>query len=155
MKLKRLLVVAVAGAFALPLAAQASADSDRMILAQAGGASAVGTGPTGGVPSTQSAGEPSAPNDPKAEQRRCESMTGAQRESCMRDARAGTTSSGSSVGTTSGSSVGTAGSATGGASSAPAGQTGTTAGPGEASPKVGTGSDTATSSSTSGTGKAQ
>ena len=146
MELKKLLAVAVAAAFALPFAAQASADSDRMILAQAGGASAVGSGPTGGVPTTQSAGEPRAPNDPKAEQRRCESMTGAQRESCMRDARAGTSS---------GSSAGTTGSATGGASTAPAGQTGTTAGPGESSPKAGSGSDTATSSSSSGTGKAQ
>lgn len=145
MELKKLLAVAVAAAFALPLAAQASAEGDRMILAQSG-ASSVGTGPTGGTPSPQSAGEPRAPTDSKADQRRCESMTGTERESCMRDARA--------AGTTSGSSSGTTGSATGGASSAPAGSTGTTAGPGEASPKVGSGSDTATGSSSSGTGKA-
>src|SRR4249919_3279290 len=61
MKLKTLLAVGVAAAFALPLAAQASADSDRLILAQASGASSVGSGPTGGTASPQSAGEPKAP----------------------------------------------------------------------------------------------
>jgi hypothetical protein len=62
MNFKQLLVVAVAGAFALPVAAQQSADSDRMILAQGpSGTSAVGNGPTGGTPSPQSAGEPKAP----------------------------------------------------------------------------------------------
>ena len=155
MELKKLLPVAVAAAFALPFAAQASADSDRMILAQAG-ASAVGTGPTGGTPSPQSAGEPKAPGDTKADVRRCESMTGTERETCLRDSRAGTTSSGSSVGTTSGSAVGTTGSAAGGATTSPSGaNTGTTAGPGEASPRTAPSSDTATSPSTSGTGKAQ
>jgi hypothetical protein len=48
MKRNTLPAVAVAGAFAAPLAAQASADNDRMILAQAGagmdsGAAATGT----------------------------------------------------------------------------------------------------------------
>src|SRR5512138_2325732 len=62
MNFKHLLVVAVTGAFALPVAAQQSADSDRMTLAQGpSGTSAVGNGPTGGTPSPQSAGEPKAP----------------------------------------------------------------------------------------------
>src|SRR5262249_22149465 len=60
MNFKKLLVVAVAGAFAVPFAAQLSAAGDNMILAQAG-TSAVGNGPTGGTPSPQSAGEPKAP----------------------------------------------------------------------------------------------
>jgi hypothetical protein len=62
MNFKHLLVVAVTAAFALPVAAQQSAGSDRMILAQGpSGTSAVGNGPTGGTPSPQSAGEPRAP----------------------------------------------------------------------------------------------
>jgi len=61
MKLKTLLAVGVAAAFALPLAAQASADSDGLILAQASGSSSVGSGPTGGMASPQSAGEPKVP----------------------------------------------------------------------------------------------
>ena len=48
MKMKTLIAVAVAGAFAVPFAAQASADNDRMILAQAGG-SAGGSAGTGGA----------------------------------------------------------------------------------------------------------
>lgn len=63
MKLKTLIALAVAGAFAVPFAAQASADGDRMILAQAGGpagSSSSGTGPTGGVPSPRTTGEPKA-----------------------------------------------------------------------------------------------
>jgi hypothetical protein len=160
MNVKKLLVVAIAGAFALPLAAQVSAAGDTMILAQGpSGASSTGTGPTGGVPSTQSAGEPKAPTaDSKADTKRCESMTGLERENCMRDARAPASS-------TTGSSVGTTGSAAGGTTTppsgaavtpaAPAGKTGTTAGPGEASPRTAPSSDTATSPSTSGTGKAQ
>ena len=143
MELKKLLAVAVAAAFALPLAAQASASGDRMILAQSG-ASSVGTGPTGGTPSPQSAGEPKAPTDTKADMRRCEALTGMERDNCMRE-RA---SSGATSGAT-GSAAGTTGSSAGAT-----GSTGTTAGPGEASPKVGAGSDTATSSSSSGTGKA-
>ena len=42
MKMKTLIAVAVAGAFAIPFAAQASVDDDRMIVAQAGGAGAPG-----------------------------------------------------------------------------------------------------------------
>ena len=69
MNFKKLLVVAVAGAFALPFAAQVSAAGDNLILAQssssggdagapASGASSAGTGPTGGVASPRTAGEP-------------------------------------------------------------------------------------------------
>jgi hypothetical protein len=42
MKMKTLIAVAVAGAFAIPFATQASVDGDRMIVAQAGGAGAPG-----------------------------------------------------------------------------------------------------------------
>jgi hypothetical protein len=167
MKLKTLLAVGVAAAFAVPLAAQASADSDRLILAQASGSSSVGSGPTGGTPSTQSAGEPKAPmagERPGAGA----SSSGAtastrgrpdfsaidkngdgqisraewdafykDRDSGRGAASGGATSSGSTV-TPSGS-----------------GKTGTTAGPGEASPRTAPSSDTATSGSSSGTGKAQ
>jgi hypothetical protein len=152
MNVNKLVVVAIAGAFALPLAAQVSAADDAMILAQGpSGASSVGTGPTGGTPSPQSAGEPKAATDNKADTKRCESMTGLERENCMRDARApggaagGTTGSATSGATTSGSAVTPGGSD----------KTGTTAGPGEASPRTAPSSDTATSPSTSGTGKAQ
>jgi hypothetical protein len=161
MKLKQLLAVAVAAAFALPVAAQTSVSSDRMILAQGpAGASSMGTGPTGGTPSTQSAGEPKAPTADTAASKRCEGMVGTERETCLRDTRA---PSGASAGST-GSSVGTTGSATGGATTSPSGsvvtpggsgKTGTTVGPGEASPRTAPSSDTATSPSTSGTGKAQ
>ena len=51
MRLKTLLAVAVAGAFAVPFAAQVLAAGDNMILAQGGpaGASSTGTGPSGGT----------------------------------------------------------------------------------------------------------
>ena len=156
MKLKTLLAVAVAGAFALPFAAQASVDGDRMILAQAGGpsgSSATGTGPTGGTATPQTAGEPKAAAGEVSSTatKRCETMTGLERETCLRDARAATP-----------------GAATGGASTAPAtttspststvspsgsGTTGATAGPGSASNRTAPSSDTATSPSTSGQGK--
>ena len=161
MTIRTLLAVAVAGAFALPFSAQASADSDRMILAQAGGpagASAVGRGPTGGVqPNPQSAGEPAVQRDRAAggpvnsDISRCQGMMGTERDNCMRDANRGI--SGSTAG----------GTAAGGASAAPSvrndrsapSTTGTTAGPGEASNRAAPSSDTATSPSTSGTGKAK
>jgi hypothetical protein len=167
MNFKKLLVVAVAGAFALPFAAQVSAAGDNLILAQASGSSSVGSGPTGGTASPQSAGEPKAPmagERPRAGA----SSSGAtastrgrpdfsaidkngdgqisraewdafykDRDSGRGAASGGATSSGSAV-TPSGS-----------------GKTGTTAGPGEASPRTAPSSDTATSGSSSGTGKAQ
>lgn len=161
MNFKKLMVVAVAGAFALPLAAQASAENDRMILAQGSGTSAVGNGPTGGQASPQSAGEPRAP------------MAGER-------SRAGASSSGATSRAPDFSALDKngdgqisraewdahyrAGAASGGATSSPsgsavtpggAGKTGTTAGPGESSPKTAPGSATATKPDTSGTGKAQ
>jgi hypothetical protein len=48
MKMKTLIAVAVAGAFAVPFAAQASADNDRMILAQAPGGASGGAAAQGG-----------------------------------------------------------------------------------------------------------
>jgi hypothetical protein len=154
MKLKKLLVVVVAGAFALPFAAQVSAAGDRIIVAEGpSGASSTGTGPTGGVASPQSAGEPKAATDKNADTRRCEAMTGVERENCMRDARApGSAADGTTGSATSGATTSPSGSAvTPGGS----GKTGTTAGPGEASPRTAPSSDTATSPSTSGAGKAQ
>ena len=154
MKLKSLLAVGVAAAFALPFAAQVSAAGDSLILAQASGSSSVGTGPTGGTPSTSSAGEPKAP-------------TAGERP------RAGAATSGA---TSSGTSrapdfsaidknhdgmisraewdayMRSSGAASGGATS---GKTGTTAGPGESSNRTAPGSATATKPDTSGTGKAQ
>jgi hypothetical protein len=160
MKLNKLLAIAVAAAFALPLAGQASAAGDRLILAADGpaGASSTGTGATGGTPSARSSGEPKAPGDSKADSRRCENMTGTERETCLRDTpRAGATG-------TTGSSVGTTGSAAGGATTSPSGAavtpggsgtTGTTAGPGSAGAATAPGSASATKPDTSGTGKAQ
>jgi len=169
MNFKKLLVVAVAGAFALPFAAQVSAAGDNLILAQASGASSVGSGPTGGAASPQSAGEPKAP------------MAGER-------PRAGASSSGATASTRGrpdfsaidkngdgqisraewdafykdrdsgrGAASGGATTAPSGTTAAPAarGKTGTTAGPGEASPRTAPSSDTATSGSSSGTGKAQ
>ncbi|HEX6318389.1 MAG TPA: EF-hand domain-containing protein [Burkholderiales bacterium] len=154
MKLKTLIGLAVAGAFALPLAAQASADGDRIILAQAGGpagASSTGTGSTGGTPSTQSSGEPRAPTQGAISSSASTGATGgaaADFSSLDRNGdgqisraewdahyRAGAGSSG----------MGASGSST----------TGATAGPGSASNRTGTGSDTATTPGTSGHGKAQ
>lgn len=145
MKLKTIIAAAIAGAFALPLAAQASADNDRMILAQSGGpsgASATGTAPTGGTPSPQSTGEPKAPAASGSAggtmssdaTDRCKDMTGTAREDCMRDANRATTGS-------------TAGSASGGAT------TGTTAGPGSVSKETAPSAATATSPDTTGHGK--
>ena len=161
MNFRKLMVVAVAGAFALPLAAQASAENDRMILAQSSGTSAVGNGPTGGMNSPQSAGEPKAP------------MAGER-------SRAGASSSGATSRAPDFSAIdkngdgqisraewdayhkASGGAASGGATSSGSaaspsgtGKTGTAAGPGEVSPKTGTGSATATKPDTSGTGKAQ
>jgi hypothetical protein len=121
-----------------------------MILAQAGGpagASSTGTGPTGGVPSPQTAGEPRAPT-------------------ASRGAAAGATGSAAATapdfsmidknrdGQISRAEWDAHYRASGGATTG-AGTTGTTAGPGSASPRTGTGSDTATTPGTSGHGKAQ
>jgi hypothetical protein len=151
MKLKKLLAVAITAAFALPFAAQASADSDRIILAQAGGpsgASSVGTGPTGGTNSPQSAGEPKAAVGDRT--KHCQGMTGAERDKCMRDARSPADSS-------SGASSSGGASSSSGATVTPGGtgSTGTTAGPGSSSNRTAPSSDTATSPSTSGEGKAK
>jgi hypothetical protein len=158
MKLNKLLAVAVAAAFAVPFAAQASADSDRMILAQGpSGASSVGTGPTGGTPSPQSAGEPKAP------------MAGERpRSGAASGGTAASTSRAPSFAAIDKNSDGqisraewdayhkSAGAAAGGAtSSSGKGKTGTTAGPGESSNRTAPSSATATSPSTSGQGKAQ
>ena len=166
MKLKTLIAVAIAGAFALPFAAQASADGDRMILAQAGGpagSSSVGTGPTGGTPSPQTAGEPKAATGARGDATvgasgtdRCVGLTGMERDNCMRDARVS--------GSASGSTTGSADTATGGATTAPAsgvvspsgsGTTGATGGSGTSTNQTAPSSATSTSPSTSGQGNAK
>jgi len=114
MKLKTLLAVAVAGAFASPLAAHASADGDRMILAQSGGPTgAAAAGATGRYHrlDTNRDGRLSA-----------DEIRG------WRDPMG----------------------ANPGEAAAGGGTTGTTAGPGEASPRTAPSSDSATSPSTSG-----
>ena len=168
MKLNTLLAVAVAGAFALPLAAQASADGDRMILAQGGpaGASSTGTGPTGGVPSPRTAGEPKAPTgaasagasgtyhrldtnrDGYVSREEAAAATGLDFDTYDRD-RDGRLSASEMRAWRDpmGANPGQAGA--GGAT------TGTTAGPMEASPRTAPSSDSATSPSTSGTGRAK
>lgn len=162
MNFKKLLVVAVAGAFAVPFAAQVSAAGDNLILAQAG-TSAVGNGPTGGTPSPQSAGEPKAPTADRSPSAGSTTSKRSGRGSADFSAidkngdgmisreewdayRAGRSASGGST---------AAPAAPAGAATAPAarGKTGTTAGPGEASPRTAPSSDTATSPSTSGAGK--
>jgi hypothetical protein len=61
MKTKTLIAVAIAGAFAVPFAAQASVDGDRMILAQASsGAQGGATGAPGGAAAGSSGGQGSA-----------------------------------------------------------------------------------------------
>ena len=157
MRLNTLLAAAVAAAFALPLAAQASADSDRMILAQAGGpagASQQGTGPTGGVPSPRTAGEPKAAageisSTATRDEARCKDLTGMERDKCMSDNRASTGGDTATSGAVTSGGAAASGGATGSS------QTGTTAGPGEASNRTAPSSDTATSPSTSGQGKAK
>ena len=182
MNLKKLLPVAVAAAFALPFAGQVSAAGDSLILAQSSssggdagappsGSSSMGTSPaTGGSPSTRSTGEPKAPTADRSPSAGSTTSKRASRGSADFSAidkngdgmisraewdayqqRSGAASGGA---TTAPSGAATAPS---GAAAAPAarGKTGTTAGPGEASPRTAPSSDTATSPSTSGTGKAQ
>ena len=141
MKLKTLIALAVAGAFAVPFAAQASASGDRIILAQGpSGAGSTGTGMTGGTPSTQSSGEPKAAT---------------QKSDANRDASAPAFStldknSDGQISQAEWDAHYRSGSAaTGGASTSPA-----PSGPGTKS-QAGPGSDTATTPGTSGKGKAQ
>jgi hypothetical protein len=161
MKLKTLIALAVAGAFAVPMAAQASADGDKFILAQSGGpagASATGTGPTGGVPSPRTAGEPKAPTSERG------ATAGASRgmtpDFSTYDRNGDGQISRAEWNAVHGSASGRTG-ASSGATTSPSGSasgsstTGTTAGPGSASNRTGTGSDTATTPSTSGHGKPQ
>ena len=160
MKLKTLIALAVAGAFAVPMAAQASADGDKFILAQSGGpagASAVGRGPTGGVPSPQSAGEPATQRDRGATAGASRGMTSdfstydrnGDGQISRAEWNAVHGSASGRTGASSGSTTSPSGSASGSST------TGTTAGPGSASNRTGTGSDTATTPSTSGHGKPQ
>jgi hypothetical protein len=61
MKMKTLIAVAVAGAFAIPFATQASVDGDRMIVAQAGGAGAPGGASQGSSAAGGAAAQSGAP----------------------------------------------------------------------------------------------
>ena len=157
MKLKTLIALAVAGAFAVPFAAQASASGDRIILAAGGpsGAGSTGSGMTGGTPSTHSSGEPKAAMQKSDANRAASGATGGA-------APAFTTLDTNSDGQISqaewdahyrGGSAATGGASTGsaatGASTSPA-----PSGPGTKS-QAGPGSDTATTPGTSGKGKAQ
>jgi hypothetical protein len=152
MKLKKLLAVAVAAAFALPLAAQASAGGDRLILASGpSGTSSVGSGPTGGTPSPQSAGEPKAPM--AGERGAAVGAASAPDFSAIDKNNDGQISRAEWDAHYRSGSAAAGGAAAGGATTP--GKTGTTAGPGESSPKTAPSSDTATSPSTGGTGKAQ
>lgn len=157
MRFKTLIALAVAGAFAVPLAAQASADGDRMILAQAGGpagASSVGRGPTGGTPSPQTAGEPATQRDRAAQQGAA--TAGATGMAAPMFSTLDTNGDGQ-ISRAEWDAHHRAGAASGGATtgSSSSSTTGTTAGPGEASNRTGTGSATATTPSTSGEGKAK
>jgi hypothetical protein len=167
MNFKKLLVVAVAGAFAVPFAAQVSAAGDNLILAQAG-TSAVGNGPTGGTPSPQSAGEPKAPTADRSPSTGSTTKPSRRASGDSADFSAMDTNGDGMIsraewdaahkrsGSAASGGATAAPAAPAGAATAPAarGKTGTTAGPGEASPRTAPSSDTATSPSTSGAGKA-
>ncbi|HEX6266287.1 MAG TPA: hypothetical protein VFZ81_05265 [Burkholderiales bacterium] len=126
MKLKTLIALAVAGAFAVPLAAQASADGDRMILAAGGasGASSTGTGMTGATAGAAAADFSSLDRNSDGQ------ISRAEWDAHFRSGSAGASTSGGAS-----------------TSAAPSG-------PGTAS-QAGPGSDTATTPGTSGKGKAQ
>jgi hypothetical protein len=140
-----------------------------MILAQSGGpagASSTGTGPTGGVPSPRTAGEPKAPtgaasagttgkyhrldtnHDGYVSREEAAAASGMDFDKLDKN-HDGRLSS-SEMRAWHDPMAGRSGAAAGGSSS-----TGTTAGPGEASPRTAPSSDSATSPSTSGTGKAK
>jgi hypothetical protein len=159
MRLKTLIAVAVAGAFAVPFAAQVSAAADNMILAQAGGpagASSTGTGPTGGTPSPRTAGEPKAPAGgamagATSDRAMSPSFSEVDKDNDGQISRAEWDAYFRSGSATSGGS--TTSPSTGAVSPSGSGTTGTTAGPDAASNKTAPSSDTATSPSTSGQGK--
>lgn len=168
MNLRKLLPLAVAAAFAIPFAAPVSAAGDSIILAQSSsggadagappsGASSMGTSPaTGGTPSTRSAGEPKVPTAGRSSSTGSTSSHHASRGKS--DFSAIDTNHDGMISRSEWDAHMRSGAASGGATTAPSaarGKTGTTAGPGEASPRTGSGSDSATSSSSSGTGKAQ
>jgi hypothetical protein len=154
MKLKTLIALAVAGAFAVPFAAQASASGDRIILADGpSGAGSTGTGMTGGTPSTRSSGEPKAATQ-KSDANRAASAPAFTTLDTNSDGQISQAEwdkhyrSGSAATGSSSAPMRSSGSATSGATSpAPSG-------PGTKS-QAGPGSDTATSAGTSGKGKAQ
>src|SRR5262245_52237114 len=163
MNFRKLLVVAVAGAFALPFAAQVSAAGDNLILAQSSssggdagappsGASSTGTGPTGGVASPRTAGEPKAPTSSRS------SSAGATSSPSMShgkpDFSAIDKNHDGMISRSEWDAYTRSAAASGGATGAH-GKTGTTAGPGEASPRTAPSSSTASKPDTSGTGKAQ
>lgn len=142
MRGKTLIAVGIGAAFALPLAAQGEVDS--LILAQSGGpsgASAVGTGPTGGVPR---AGGP-GPADASAGRPRDFTGQSVVQFSDLdqnRDGLISQTEWNAYAASASSASVGTTST-----------QTGVTAGPGSVSPRTAPSAATATSPSTSGHGK--
>jgi len=140
MKLKTLIAVAVAGAFALPLAAQASADGDRMILAQAGGPA----GATTGTYHRLDANRDGFVSREEAAAARGLSFSELDKDNDGKLSAAELRAWRDPMGASPGEAAAGSGSTTG-----------TTAGPGEASPRTGPGSDTATTPSTSGTGKAK
>jgi hypothetical protein len=163
MKLKTLLAVAVAGAFALPLAA--SAGNDTLILAQSGGpsgASSTGTGATGGTPSPRTTGEPKAPAGDHSRMNN-RSASGSTAMGGAADFSTADTNHDGQVSRAEWDAHFRSGSAaSGGATTAPSGavvspsgsgKTGATAGPDSASNRTAPSSDTATSPSTSGQGK--
>lgn len=162
MKRNKLLAVAVAAAFALPFAAQVSAAGDSIILAQGAGAppsgaSSVGTGPTGGTASPQSAGEPKAPTAGERPRSGAASGTTSSGMSRSPDFSAIDKNGDGMISRAEWDAHQRSGSAaSGGATtSSGSGKTGTTAGPGEASSRTAPGSASATKPDTSGTGKAQ
>ena len=152
MKLKTLIALAIAGAFAVPFAASAS--GDRIILADGpSGAGSTGTGMSGGTPSTKSSGEPKAATQ-KSDANRAASMPAFSTLDTNSDGQISQAEwdkhySRGSAATGGASSSPSKGAATSGASTSPA-----PSGPGTNS-QAGSGSDTATSAGTSGKGKAQ
>jgi hypothetical protein len=173
MKLKKLLPLAIAAAFAVPstILAQSSSSSGSDAGAPPSGASSVGTSPkSGGSPSPQSAGEPKAPTSGARAGAATSGATGATSSRRPEFSAVDKNGDGNISRTEweafyrDRDSSRAAGAASGGATSTPSsgattssgpGKTGTTAGPGEASSRTAPGSASATKPDTSGTGKAQ